>query len=105
MVGASKDPRSQPTFSGSHRSLYAGAWSNLGITLVAQHREAEAGQAFERAMRAGQSSGKPTDAFINLATHYRDIGRFAEAIDLLERYLPLSPDPYGHLTYGLLLLL
>ena len=84
---------------------HAGAWSNLGITLVAQRREAEAGEAFERAMRAGKLSGTATDAFMNLATYYRDSGRIGEAIDLFERYLPSRPDPYGHLTYALLLLL
>src|SRR5205823_7749584 len=73
--------------------------------LVAQRRDSDALAALEKANVLEGTAVQDATAFINLATHYRDLGRIGDAFAVFERNLPSCPDAYALMGYALLLLL
>ncbi|HTP89450.1 MAG TPA: tetratricopeptide repeat protein [Bryobacteraceae bacterium] len=63
------------------------AWLNLGATLRAEARFAEAEKAYRSAL---ESSGREAAALYGLALVYRDAGRYSEAAESARRALDLS---------------
>ena len=78
-------------------------WKHLALALNRQGRSAEARDAFLHAVRL-EHQDENGDSFVDFARFLIDAGEPAEAIALLESFLPQRPLVEGHYMYALALL-